>query len=157
VTNVPIYVALISGGAGAIGAALPQVFTVLGDSRQASRDRKERGVNAKQQAYVDLLGAAADLRTRVANTAMYGGEILARLAEIRSSTADVQVKAAKVSFLEIKLTQSAGSLAKAAADLAAEAIAKTDMSTSVMTAPSFTAYDTAVEKFKSEAIANGVT
>jgi hypothetical protein len=130
---------------------------VLGDSRQASRDRKERGVNAKQQAYVDLLGAAADLRTRVANTAMYGGDILARLAEIRSSTADVQVKAAKVSFLEIKLIQSAGSLAKAAADLAAEAIAKTDMSTGVMTAPSFTAFDTAVEKFKSEAIANGVT
>jgi NAD(P)-dependent dehydrogenase (short-subunit alcohol dehydrogenase family) len=156
VTNVSIYVALITGGAGAIGAALPQAFTFLGDNRQASRDRKERGVNAKRQACIELLGTAAGLRTRVANTAMYGGEILDRLAEIRSSTADVQVKAAKVSFLESKLVESAGSLAQAAADLAAEAITNTNTSTGVMIAPSFTAFDAAVEKFKSEAIGNEV-
>ena len=42
-----------------------------------------------EQACVDLLGASADLRTQVANTAMYhGGEILVRLAEIRSNAAD---------------------------------------------------------------------
>ena len=114
-------------------------------------------MNAKRQACLDLLGAAADLRTRVANTAMYGGDILDRLAEIRSSTADVQVQAAKVSFLESKLVRSAGSLAEAAANLAANAIAKTDTSTGVMTAPSFKAFDDAVENFKSEAIADGVT
>jgi hypothetical protein len=157
VTDVSIYVALITGGVGAIGAATPQLATVFRDSKQASRDREERGVDARRQAYVELLGAGADLRTRVENTAMYGGDILARLAEIRSSAADVQVKAAKVSFLVSNLAGPAGSLAKAAADLAAEAIAKTDMSTGVMTAPSFTAFDTAVEKFKSEAIGNGVT
>jgi hypothetical protein len=157
VTDVSIYVALITGGAGAIGAATPQLATVFRDSRQASRDREERGVNARQQAYIELLGAAADLRTRVENTAMYGGEILVRLAEIRSSAADVQVKAAKVSFLVSKLDRPAGSLARAAADIAAEAVANTDMSTGVMTAPSFTAFETVVEKFRSEAIDNGVT
>ena len=65
VTDVSIYVALITGGAGALGAATPQLATVLRDSRQAGRDRRERGVNARRQAYVELLGAAADLRTRV--------------------------------------------------------------------------------------------
>jgi hypothetical protein len=157
VTDVSIYVALITGGVGAVGAATPQLATVLRDSRQASRDRKERGANTRQQAYVEFLGAAADLRTRVENTAMYGGEILVRLAEIRSSAADVQVKAAKVSFLVTKLAGSAGELAKAAADLAAKAVANTDMSTGVMTAPSFIAFDAVVEKFKSEAMDNGVT
>jgi hypothetical protein len=154
VTDVSIYVALITGGAGAIGAATPQLATVLRDSRQAGRDREERGVNARQQAYVDLLGAAADLRTRVANTAMYhGGEMLVRLAEIRSSAADVQVKAARVAFLAADLAGSSQGLGAAAAGLAAEAVGNTDMSNNVMTAPDFMAFDEAVIAFKAEAIA----
>jgi hypothetical protein len=153
-TDVPIYVALITGLTGAIGAATPQIATVFRDTSQAKRDRKERGVNARQQACVDLLGAAADLRTRVENTAMYGGEILARLAEIRSSAADVQVKAARVAFLAGEMATSAQALASAATDLATAAVQNTDMTTNVMSSPDFTAFGKAVEQFKSEAISN---
>jgi hypothetical protein len=154
VTDVSIYVALITGGVGAIGAATPQLATLFRDSKQASRDRQERGVNARQQAYIELLGAAADLRTRVENTAMYhGSEMPARLTEIRGSAADVQVKAVKVAFLAADLAGSAQGLGSAATDLAVEAVAKTDMATNVMTRPDFKAFDKAVNKFKAEAIA----
>jgi hypothetical protein len=155
VTDVSIYVALITGGAGAIGAATPQLATVFRDSRQAGRDRQERGVNARRQAYVDLLGAAAALRTRLANTAMYhGGEMPIRLAELRGCAADVQVRAAQVAFLAGDLAEPAQSLASAATDLAAAAVRNTNMTDNVMSSPDFTAFDEAVDAFKSEAIAN---
>jgi hypothetical protein len=152
VTDVSLYVALITGAAGAFGAATPQLATVLRESKQAKRDRQERAENARQQACIELLGAAAGLRTHVENTAMYGGKILVRLAKIRSNAADVQVKAAKVSFLADKLATPAGTLASAAAELAADAIQKTNTSTGVMSTPSFAAFETAVNTFKSEAL-----
>jgi hypothetical protein len=154
VTDVSIYVALITGGAGAIGAATPQLATVFRDNRQASRDRQERGVSARQQAYVELLGAAADLRTRVANTAMYSSETLVRLAEIRGCAADAQVRAAKVAFLADELAEPAGALASAATDLAAAAVQNTDMTTNVMRSPDFTSFDEAVDEFKLKATGN---
>jgi hypothetical protein len=153
VTDVSIYVALITGATGAIGAATPQIAIVWRESKQARRDRKEREVNSRQQAYVELLGAAADLRTRVANTATYGGdEILVRLAEIRSSAADVEVTAAKVGFVAGKLAPPAGALAAAATELAADAILRTNTSTGVMTSPSFAAFDAAVRTFTTQAL-----
>jgi hypothetical protein len=154
VTDVSIYVALITGAAGAVGAATPQIATVWRESKQAKRDSQERDVSARQQAFVELLGAAAELRTRVENTAMYGGEILVRLAEIRSSAADVQVRAAKVAFLKSEMAEPAQELGSAAADLAAQAVANTNMTSGVMSAPDYTAFKQAVDKFKSQAIDN---
>jgi phospholipase/lecithinase/hemolysin len=153
VTDVSIYVALITGAAGAIGATVPQLATVFGENRRAKRDREERGVSARQQAYVELLGAAADFRTRVANTAMYGGdEILVRLAEIRSSAAEVDVKAAKVAFVADGLATPAGTVASETAKLAADAIQMTNTTTGVMITPSFVAFDAAVAAFRSASI-----
>jgi hypothetical protein len=154
VTDVPIYVALITGVAGAVGAAIPQFFTFLGDSHQAGQDRKERGVNAKRQAYVELLGAAADLRTRVANTAMYQpGAMPDRPTEIRSCAADVQVQASKVAFVAAEVAESALGVGSAATKLAAEAISETDRADDRMPIPDFTAFDGAVDKFKAAALA----
>jgi hypothetical protein len=156
VTDVSIYVALITGGAGAIGAAMPQLATMARDSRQAGRDRHERGVNARRQACVELLRAASDLRTRVANAAMYhGDEMPARLADIRSCAAAVQVQAASVGFLAREtLAEPAERLASAAADLAAAAVQSTDMSLNQMPSrPDFTAFDQSVDTFRSTAIA----
>ena len=157
-TDVSIYVALITGAAGAIGATVPQLATVFGENRQAKRDREDRAANARQQAYVELLGAAADLRTRVANTAMYhGSEMPVRLGDIRTSAADVQVKAAKVAFLAANLASAAHGLGSAAADLAADAVSNTDMTTNVMNVPDFTAFDTAVTNFNTGALSGGGT
>ncbi len=153
-TDVSIYVALITGATGAIGAATPQIATVWRDSHQARLDRQERGENARQQAYVELLGAAADLRTRVANTAMYvGSEMPTRLTEIRSSAADVQVRAAKVAFLATDLAGPAQTLGSAATELAAAAIENTDMANNVMPSPDFASFNAAVEAFRNTAIA----
>jgi hypothetical protein len=147
-------VALITGATGAVGAATPQIATVWRESKQSKRDRQEREVNAKQQAYVELLGSAADLRTRVANTAMYYGEEMpVRLTQIRESAADVQVKAAKVAFLTPELAGSAQALGSAATALAGTAIGNTDMTANVMRSPSYTAFDTAVDTFKASALA----
>lgn len=152
-TNVPIYVALITGAAGAIGAAIPQFFTFLGDNHQASQDRKERGVNAKRQAYVELLGAAADLRTRVANTEMYQpGAIPDRPTEIRSCAADVEVRASKVAFVAAEVADSAQAVGSAATKLAAEAISETERADNRTPSPDFTAFDEAVDKFKAAAL-----
>ena len=109
-------------------------------------------MNARRQAYADLLGAAADLRTRVANTAMYGGdEMLTRLAEIRRSAADVEVKAAKVAFAAGVLAERAGTLASAATGLAAAAVRNTNAD-NVMVTPDFSAFDSAVDEFRAKAI-----
>jgi hypothetical protein len=158
VTDVSIYVALITGAAGAIGATVPQLATVFGENRREKRAREERGASARQQSYVELLGAAADLRTRVANTAMYhGSEMPVRLADIRSSAADVQVKAAKVAFLAAGLSVPAHGLGSAASELAANAVSRTDMTTNVMNVPDFKAFDTAVTNFNTAALAGSGT
>jgi hypothetical protein len=154
VTDVSIYVALITGLTGAAGAATPQLTTLLRESKQAKRDRQDRAENARQEACVELLGAAADLRTRVENTAMYhGSEMPSRLAEIRNSGADAQVRAAKVAFLAAHLAVPAQALGTAATDLAAEAIRNTNMDTNVMVSPDFTSFNEAVDAFNTKAIA----
>lgn len=153
-TDVSIYVALITGATGAVGAATPQIASVWRDTHQARLDRQERGQTARQQACVELLGAAADLRTRVANAAMYyGSEMPVRLTEIRGSAADAQVKAATVAFLAHGLAELAGTLATTANDLAVAAIANTDMTANVMRSPDYTAFDAAVDAFRSTALA----
>ena len=152
-TDVSIYVALITGATGAIGAGIPQIATVWRDTHQAKLDRQERGENARQQACVELLAAAAGLRTRVENTAMYhGSEMPVRLAEIRGGAADVQVKAAKVAFLAAGLAAPAQGLGEAAAGLAVSAVASTDMATNVMTMPDPGAFDEAVARFSAQAL-----
>jgi hypothetical protein len=153
--DVSIYVALITGATGAVGAAIPQIATVLRDSRQAKRDRSDRSVNARQEACVALLRAAADLRTRVANATMYqGDEMLARLAEIRSCAAAVEVRAASVGYLDKTLAEPAADAASAATRLAAAAVQTTDMDLHAMPeGPDLTLFDQRVEDFRAKSLA----
>jgi hypothetical protein len=100
VPDVSIYVALITAGAGVAGAAVPQIAAVARDVRLAERDRRERRADTLRQACLKLLRAAGDLRTQVANAALYrGGEMGAQLAKITSSSATVQLHAASTRYL----------------------------------------------------------
>jgi hypothetical protein len=148
VPDVSIYVALITAGAGAIGAAIPQVATVVRDVRQAERDRHERRADTRRQACLDLLHAASDLRAQVANAAQYhGGEMGARLAEIRNCAGAVQVHAVSVGLLAPEAPAGpAERVAVAANGLAANAADNTDMNLNQMvTSPDFTEFDGSVE------------
>jgi len=83
--DVSLYVAVITGGAAVLGAAVSPVSTAYQNSRQAVRDRAERRETAVRQACTGLLGSARDLRVQVANTAAYHGlprEVLDGLREL---------------------------------------------------------------------------
>lgn len=85
----------------------------------------------------------------------HGDEMPARLADIRSCAATVQVQAASVEFLaRDTLAEPAERLAAAAADLAAAAVQGTDMSLNQMpSSPDLTAFDHSVDAFRLAAIA----
>ena len=83
--DVSLYVAVITGGAAVLGAAVSPVSTAYQNSRQAVRDRAERRETAVRQACTGLLGSARDLRVQVANTVAYRGlprEVLDGLREL---------------------------------------------------------------------------
>lgn len=155
--EVSIYVALITAGAGATGAAIPQIATVVRDVRQADRDRHERRVETRRQACLDLLHAASDLRTQVANAAQYhGSDMGARLAEIRKCAAAVQLHAVSVALLAGEsLDDPAERLAAAAMDLAAAAVHNADMSLNQMVScPDLSEFDGSVKAFRLRAVAD---
>jgi hypothetical protein len=122
--EVSVYVAVIAAGAAITGAAIPQVPVYVRDIRRAERDRRERIADVNRQACVELLSAAGDLLTAVANAGDYHGEeMAARLAEIRKLGAAVQPHAANIELLAPALAEAAAQVAAAAAnftDAAAE-------------------------------------
>src|SRR5580698_8568416 len=86
VTDVPVYIAVITGAAGIIGAGIPQASIVLREVRQAKRDRRERSIAAGQSACIDLLRAASSLSARAENLSAYRGDakgLGVRLEELR--------------------------------------------------------------------------
>lgn len=116
--DVPVYVAVITGAAGIIGAAIPQASIVLRDVRQAQRERRERSVAAGQGACIDLLRAASSLATQIENLRDYRGapqELRLRLEEVRKSLDETQLYAASVGML------APGQLIKRTSQLASEA------------------------------------
>jgi hypothetical protein len=132
--NVSLYVAMVTAAAGVGGAAIPAIAVIMRDVRQAERDRRERNAEAKRQACLDLLRAAGELRTRVANAGEYHGlEMGARLADIRECDAAVQLSAVSVQLLAPgKLTAPAEQLALAASQLATAAADNTDFGIGAM-------------------------
>ena len=154
--EVSIYVAGITAAAGVAGAALPQGFILIRDARRAKRDREDRQAAQWRQACLELLGAAAELRTRVANNLHYhGSEMKERLAKIRECAAEAQLHATNVSMLDREqLAEPAGQLAAAANDLAETAAQKTDEGQREMTElPSFAVLDDCVKTFRRAAVA----
>jgi hypothetical protein len=90
--DVSIYVAIITAAAGVLGATIPQVAMYRRDTRQAEWDRRDRRAETKRQACLDLLRAAGQLRTRVADAAQYhGDEMRGKLAAVRKSAAAVEL------------------------------------------------------------------
>ena len=98
--EVSLYVAAITAGAGLVGAGASLIPVYLRDIRQARQDCRDRHADARRQACLDLLRAAEDLRTTVANAADYHGEEMsARLAQIRTFAAAVRINAANLELL----------------------------------------------------------
>jgi hypothetical protein len=130
-TDVPTYVAIITAGAGIIGAAIPQVTTVIRDVRQAERDRRERSATATREACVALLRASGEVRTLAEGIRTYRGEpngMRERVAAVRDRAEETQVHAAEVGMLApARLAESADQVASAASDLARDVLAKTDL------------------------------
>ena len=155
--DVSIYVAVISAAAGIVGATISQATAAIRDGRRAERDRKERLADARRQACVQLLRTVLDLRVRVANNADYhGGEMAARLAEIRECAATAEVEAVSVALMVApELGKVAEQLASAAARLATVATenASLQLGASTQTAD-FSELDDRVAAFKALAVAD---
>jgi hypothetical protein len=154
--DVPLSVALITAAAGIGGAAIPAVTVLIRDVRQAERDRRDRSAEAMRQACLDLLQAAGELRTRVANAVgIHGKEMAGRLAGIRESAAAVRLNAVSVALLAPeKLAQPAEELAAVASQLAAFVADNTDKRAGeVLVPPDFAALDEKVAAFRKIAVA----
>src|SRR5258708_5298581 len=125
-TDVPIYVAVITAGAGIIGAAIPQVAGVFRDVRQAERDRRERSTDATRNACVELLRAAGELRILAENMSNYRGDangMRARVDQARSQAEATRLHAASVAMrVPDKLAGPAEKVAVAASGLADEVV-----------------------------------
>jgi hypothetical protein len=157
VPEVSVYVAVVTAGAAVVGAAISQIPGLVRDIRQADQARRERNACTKRQACIDLLGAARDLLTQVANAADYHGEEMAdRLAEIRKVAAAVHTHAANVELLAPDaLAEPAVRLAGVADRFAADAAANTDLQLHQMvTAPDPTELGEAIEAFRKQAVAD---
>lgn len=156
-TDVPIYVAVITAAAGIIGAAIPQVSTVIRDVRQAERDRQERYATAARQACVDLLRAAGELRTQVENAHSYRGDpagMRSRLEDIRGHAAATRLYAASVGLLvPDRLAEPADKLAESASTLADSVALNTDVNQGVMVGdPDVSALNLRIAAFRGEAV-----
>jgi hypothetical protein len=155
VPDVSLYVAAITAGAAVLGAGVSFIPVYLRDVRQAGQDRRERHADTRRQACIDLLGAAEDLRTTVANAADYHGEEMpARLAQVRKYAAAVQIHAANIELLTpATLATPADVLAKAAGKFADQAAVSTDLKLNQMvTAPDPTELGEAIEAFRKQAV-----
>jgi hypothetical protein len=153
--DVSIYVAVISASAAILGAAVSPLSAARQVSVQAKRDREERRETALRQACMDLLRAAADLRTQVANNHEYhGNETPARLAQVRQHAADAGVHAVSIALQAPQaLADPARRLAAAADRLAVATAENTDLDMGVsVRPPDFTELDTCVEAFSKLAV-----
>jgi hypothetical protein len=119
--DVSLYVAIVTAGAGIVGAAIPQVTTVIRDTRQAERDRRERLAQALRDVCVDLLRAAGELRTLTENIASYRGDpngMRALVADVRDHAGATRLNAARVGLeAPAQLAERAYQVATAASNL----------------------------------------
>jgi hypothetical protein len=134
-----------------VGFALSQTVVVLGERRQAMRERRERHAEATRQACAALIRAALELRTQVANAADYhGNEMGSLVAEIRRTAADLQVQAVNLALIgPSALKKTAEQLAGAGNRLATSTSQRADLNLgSMIASPDFSELDqmiTAVE------------
>jgi hypothetical protein len=155
--EVPIYVAVITAGAGLIGALIPQAALVIREVRQADKDRRERFATAVRDACVDLLRAAGELRTLVENIRSYRGDasgMRARVEEVLNHAEATRLHAASVSLLVPgRLAAPADKVADAARALAENVVGNTNLDRGVSIDFADTrALDTCITDFRIEAV-----
>jgi len=153
--DVTIYTAAIAAVAGVGGATITQYIAVVREGKQAQRDRQERHETAMREACENLLRAAGDLRTQVANNRSFRGDraaMTARLEKVREYAAATQLHAVSVGLLvPLKLAEPADRLAAAAQSLTATAASDTDLDQGWVRAdPDFTTLDECAEAFRKE-------
>jgi hypothetical protein len=116
--DVTLYVAIVTGGFTAVGAAIPQFST----SRQAQRAEHERSEAVRRDACLALVRSAIELRTQVANYHERGGsDVAPQLAAIRERAAAAEICAHTVAFMLPPLADFTMSIAAVAMRLAEEA------------------------------------
>jgi hypothetical protein len=127
--DVPLYTAVISGCAAVVGAAIPTIANTVQNVLAARRDRWDRYQADKRQACVELVQAAENLRTQVANNHDYHGDEMGdRLAQVRAFAAQARIQAVRISLAAPpELAQVTQELAAAASRLAEAAEARTDL------------------------------
>jgi hypothetical protein len=137
VTDVPVYVAIITGATGLVGALCSPLVIAYREGRQAKRDRLERSASDRRQACLALLDAAQKLRTQITgNFGYHGEEMSERLAAARELAASVQLNAAAVALMLPKTISVAGQhLAASAARLMDATQHDTDLNQKVMIRP----------------------
>lgn len=156
--DISIYALLISASAGVVGAAVSPIGLAFKEGRQAKRDRAERYATAVRQACVDLLSAAGNLRTQVANNATFRGDrtsMGARLDAVRNYASAAALHAASVSLLASDLAEPADRVAAAAKTYADAAAHSTDLDKGWMTVePNHDELEEAIKEFRQRAIAD---
>jgi len=153
-SDVSIYVALVSAGAAVIGAAVPQVTGAVRDARQARRNRRADDALLRRQACLDLLRAVGELRARVAGYyEQRGPDMPAHLAEVRRCLADTQLCVASVALLPPgSLANDANAIGNAAIALTDRAAGGTGISLGAMSgSPDFKELDGCVAAFRARA------
>jgi len=152
--DVSIYVALITAGAGLLGAGVAQIPNYFRDVRQTAQVRRDSRDDRLRQACIDLLGAAEDLLADVANAVDYhGDEMASRLAGIRTTAADVQGHALAVQLLaREELAGTAERLAGAAKAFTADAESKADLGLGSMRTIDPAGLTQAVASFRNAAV-----
>jgi hypothetical protein len=156
-TDVPIYVAVITAGAGIIGALVPQATTLIRDVRQAERDRRERYTTAGRAACVELLRAAGELRVLTETLGSYRGDangMRARVAEVLGKAEATRLYAASVSLQAPgKLAAPAKQVAEAATNLANEVVRGTNLDHGVLVDnPDMSKLAGCIDGFRNEAV-----
>ena len=128
--DVSIYVAIITAGAGLLGAGVAQIPGYARDRREANQARQDSRDDSLRQVCIDLLGAAEKLLADVANAVDYhGDEMTSRLAGIRTTGANLQERALAAQLLaEGGLAVAAERLASVAKAFAADAESTADLS-----------------------------
>jgi hypothetical protein len=157
VADIPVYVAVITGATGIIGAAIPQAGIVLREIRQAERDHRERSISAGQNACIELMRAASTLSTEIENLSAYRGDaqgLRLRLEQIRKYLAETQLHAAGVGMLAPdQLIGRASKLAESASTLMKAVEANVDLDNGIVLGDiDVGPLDTLIAAFRNEAV-----
>jgi hypothetical protein len=155
---VTIYTAAISAVAALGGATITQYIGVIREDKKARREKEERYETALRDACENVLRAAGNLRTQVANNRSFRGdraEMTARLEKVREHAGATRLYAASAGLLAPRdLAEPADQLAVAAESFAAAAAANTDLDHGWMEIePDSATFDARIAAFREAALA----